>query len=80
MPKSSVIIEEACVEDLESILSLQKLAFRGADERYGRWDLPPLTQTLENIAHEITHRLFLKAALDAQLVGSVRAHVEGDTC
>jgi hypothetical protein len=80
MPKSSVIIEEAGREDLESILSLQKLAFREAGIRYGRWDLPPLLQTHEDITREFTRRLFLKAALDAQLVGSVRAHVEGDTC
>jgi ribosomal protein S18 acetylase RimI-like enzyme len=80
MSQSSVIVEKAVEQDLDRILSLQKLAFREAGERYGIWDLPPLTQTHKDIAYEFTNRLFLKAVLSEKLVGSVRAHVHGDTC
>ena len=75
-----VIITEAVPEDVEEILALQKSAFRGEAVIYGEFGIPPLTQTLAEIEAEFSQRLFLKAVTDDRIVGSARAHMDGDAC
>jgi len=75
-----MIIERAMVGDAESILSLQKLAYRSEAEIYDDFTIPPLTQTLEEIKKDFESQVFLKAVTDGRIIGSVRAFVKEGTC
>ena len=75
-----MIIEQARVEDAEEILKLQKLAYLSEAEIYDDYTIPPLTQTLEEIRDDFNRQLFLKATVDGQIIGSVRARLEDETC
>lgn len=74
------MILKATADDASEILALQKLAFRGEAELYDDWSIPPLTQTLEEIQKQFEDHTFLKALMGSQIVGSVRARLEEDTC
>jgi ribosomal protein S18 acetylase RimI-like enzyme len=73
-------IARASPADAEEILSLQKLAYRSEAEIYDDWTLPPLHQTLEEIAAEFTTHVFLKAVCNQGIVGSVRARKRDAAC
>ncbi len=73
-------IDRATLEDAETILALQKLAYQSEAKLYNDWSLPPLTQTLESLREEFTTSVILRATVDNRIVGSVRAKVSGDTC
>jgi ribosomal protein S18 acetylase RimI-like enzyme len=75
-----MIIEQAKVEDADEILALQKLAYQSEAELYGNSTIQPLTQTLTEMQAEFAKRVFLKASLDGAVIGSVRAHVDRETC
>jgi ribosomal protein S18 acetylase RimI-like enzyme len=73
-------IVPATVDDAESILALQHLAYQTEAAIYDDFTLPPLTETLEDLKARFGDRRFLKAVEDRQLVGSVRAFQDGATC
>lgn len=75
-----VVIEEAGVDDAEVILSIQKEAYRIEAELHNDFNIPPLTQTMEEIKADFDVQFFLKALIDEEIVGSVRAYEEGGTC
>jgi GNAT superfamily N-acetyltransferase len=75
-----MIIEQATVEDAVMILNLQKLAYQDEAAIYDDYAIPPLTQTLGQIRADFGTRLFLKAEINEQIVGSVRAYIEQGTC
>ena len=75
-----MIIEEARMEDAEEILALQRAAYASEAERYDDHNIPPLTQTLEEMEADFEKQLFLKAVEEGVIVGSVRAYQEGGTC
>lgn len=75
-----MLISSAGPEDGQAILDLQRLAYRSVAELYGDDQLPPLTETLEDLHSEFRHRLFLKIVHEGKIMGSIRAHQEGDTC
>ncbi|MDR3588553.1 MAG: GNAT family N-acetyltransferase [Negativicutes bacterium] len=75
-----MVIEKATVLDAQRILGLQKLAYISEAEIYNDFTIPPLFQTLAEIEDEFTTHVFLKAALDGTLVGSVRAYEKNKTC
>jgi indole-3-glycerol phosphate synthase len=77
---ASTLIEHAVVDDAETILDLQRLAYQSEAELYQDWAIPPLIQTLEELTQEFETHAFLKAVLKGQLVGSVRAHLRQGTC
>jgi len=64
--------------DLPVILELQRLAFRENAIRYGDPDIPPVTQTLEELVDEAKDGLILKAVRGGCIVGSVRGRADGD--
>lgn len=78
-PSDRVLIEEATPDDLPAILDLQKRAYLSEAEIYG-YGIAPLTQTLEDIRSSFAGLSFLKAVLNGQLVGSIRARVGEGTC
>lgn len=67
-------------DDVNTILMLQKQAYQSEAEIHHDFTIPPLTQTLEEIKEDFTRQLFLKAEIDNTIIGSVRAHRDGETC
>jgi GNAT superfamily N-acetyltransferase len=67
-------------EDLPEILQLQKLCYFLEAKIYDLYDIPQLTQTLEDVTRDFLRQLFLKAVVNNRIVGSVRAHCEDETC
>lgn len=74
------VITKAEKQDLNEILALQYLCFQSEAERLNNWNIPPLTQTLEDIQHEYDQGIALKA-LDNhnQIIGSVRLRIADGT-
>jgi ribosomal protein S18 acetylase RimI-like enzyme len=80
-------IRPARPADAPQILDLQRSAYRIEAERYGDFTLPPLTETLDDLAvlfatHTILvarHTAAVAAVPSDPVVGSVRARVVGDT-
>ena len=56
-------IKEAKIENAELILNLQKLAYISEAKIVGDYNIPPFTQTLEEIIEEFKQRLILKAVV-----------------
>lgn len=73
-------IKPATIEDADSILALQRLAYQSEAARYDDFTIPPLTETLEGMKARFHDRLFLKAVEGCQIIGSVRAYQDGATC
>ena len=71
--------DRALLADAAEILVLQRLAYQSEAALYHDISIPPLTQTLEEMRAEFGHSTFLKAVVDGQIVGSVRARQNGDT-
>jgi GNAT superfamily N-acetyltransferase len=73
-------ITRALSEDAAAILELQKLACQSEAKIYNNFNIPPLTQTLEDLKNDFTGNIFLKAQVEGKIVGSVRGNQEGNTC
>ncbi len=74
------MIARATVGDLPAILELQRQAFREEAEHVGDMSIKPMTQTLEGLRAEFDASVILKYVLDGEIVGSVRARMDGHTC
>ena len=69
----------ACQLDLPEILAVQKAAFAAEAQLVNDWNIPPLTQTLEELAEDWRKGIMLKAVTDQHaLVGTVRGHEAQD--
>lgn len=73
-------IIEAKIGDAVKILSLQKLAYRSEAELYGDFNIEPLKQTVSDVEKAFEDYLILNYIEDGELVGSVRAYQEDETC
>ena len=74
-----MIIEQATRQDAEEILQLQRIAYQSEAELNQEWNIPPLTESLEDTLAAFDRQLFLKAFIDKdsrRIVGSVRAHLQ----
>lgn len=60
-------------EDAGEVLTLQRAAFVQEALIYGTPDMPPLTQTLEELEHELRENLGCVAHIGPRMVGAVRA-------
>ncbi|MFC4021893.1 GNAT family N-acetyltransferase [Micromonospora sp. GCM10011542] len=75
-----VTIVPADVADAGEILTVQRAAYVTEGQHYGDPFLPPLTETLDEVRAVLTGpATVLVARLGRRLVGSVRAHLDGDT-
>ena len=74
------LITKAQKNDLEEILKLQYLAYQSEAALFGNKDIPPLTQTLDEVIDEYNEGLILKMT-DASgvIIGSVRAKEKDGT-
>ena len=74
------LIEKALYEDLDEILTLQKIAYQSEAEICNDFEIPPLTQTLEGIREDYNNQIILKAVIDGKITGSVRAYEKDGVC
>jgi ribosomal protein S18 acetylase RimI-like enzyme len=74
------VIERAALQDTQEILALQKLAYQSEAAIYGDYTIPPLRQTVEEMMADLRKQVVLKAVVDGQIVGSVRACERDGTC
>ncbi|MFF4878883.1 GNAT family N-acetyltransferase [Micromonospora sp. NPDC000668] len=73
-------IVPAGVADAGEILTVQRAAYLTEAQHYTDPFLPPLTETLDEVRAVLTGpTTVLAARLGHRLVGSVRAHLDGDT-
>jgi ribosomal protein S18 acetylase RimI-like enzyme len=73
-------IVPAGVADAGEILTVQRAAYLSEAQHYGEPFLPPLTETLAEVAAVLDGPdIVLVARSGHRLVGSVRAHLVGDT-
>ncbi len=73
-------LEKAGIDDSEEILNLQKKAYLSEAKIYNDFTIPPLLQSLEDIIEEFSHKILLKFVINDEIIGSVRAYQEDDTC
>lgn len=73
-------IVQATIDDLNTILELQKKCYITEAELYNDYNIPPLTQTLDEIKADFTTgTLFLKGIVNEELVASVRGIRKNET-
>ena len=75
-----MLIVKAERRDLPAILALQRIAYQSEAALLNNYEIPPLTQTLEDVSEEFEKGVFLKGVLDGKIIGSVRASSDGHTC
>ena len=69
----------ACEQDLPEILAVQKAAFAAEAQLVNDWNIPPLTQTLDELADDWRKGVMLKALNEQDaIVGTVRGHEAQD--
>lgn len=74
------LITKAQKNDLEEILKLQYLAYQSEAALFGNKDIPPLTQTLDEVIDEYNEGLILKMTDESGvIIGSVRAKEKDGT-
>ena len=74
-----MVILPATESDLPQISALQKAALESEARLVENWNIPPLTQTLEELAEDLRTGVILKAVDEQTLVGTVRAHMAEGT-
>ncbi len=72
-------ITEAEPDDAGELLTLQRAAYLAEGAIYQMFDLPPLTETLDEVRAAIGSVLVLKAVAGTRIVGAVRARPDGET-
>jgi len=70
-------IESVQPADVGEILTLQRAAYVSEAQLYGDVALPPLVQTLDELASELARSMALKARIGERIVGAGRAVLEG---
>ena len=79
LPIEGAVILEAAYSDLQEILDLQYLAYQSEAALFGTQDIPPLKQTLAEVADEFKSGVILKMVKDGTIIGSVRATEKNGT-
>ena len=73
-------IEKAEYKDLDEVLKLQYLAYQSEANLFGTRDIPPLKQTLDEVAKEYDQGIILKLTDEnSVIIGSVRAKEKDGT-
>ena len=72
-------IQPARQQDLPEILAVQRAAFEAEAQLVNDWNIPPLTQTLDELADDLRKGIMLMAVNeDGKIVGTVRGHKAPD--
>ena len=75
-----LIVDRANPEDAEEILLVQKLAFQRIATRLRKPELPPLTESLDELLADFGSCIIAQARWAEQLIGSVRGYAIDDVC
>jgi ribosomal protein S18 acetylase RimI-like enzyme len=75
----SITIKNAASEDLPEILALQHEAYQSEALLYDDYSIQPLTQSLDELTREYERCTILKAELNGEIIGSVRARSDNNT-
>lgn len=75
---STARIRPISIDDAGEVLTLQRAAFVQEALIYDAVDMPPLTQTLDEVRAELEDNLGCVALDGERIVGCVRARVDGD--
>ena len=67
-------ILEATVEDAAEILALQKSAYLFEAKLYNDYTIPPLTQTVEELAGDFSRKTILKVVEDGNFRDTTEAN------
>jgi ech hydrogenase subunit C len=71
--RDQTLYSPADPQDAPEILALQRIAYRLHQELYGgEENVPPLTQTLQELTDEFGRTRFVKAVVNGKLIGSAR--------
>jgi Acetyltransferases len=80
MPDQIITAQKACEDDLQAILELQYRAFQSEAKLVNNYGIPPLKETLAEIAEQFNRGTILKALNPSgRIVGSVRGRLENGT-
>lgn len=72
-------IQPARQQDLPEILAVQRAAFETEAQLVNDWNIPPLTQTLDELTNDWRKGIMLKAVNEyGIIVGTVRGHTAPD--
>ncbi|MCL2476674.1 GNAT family N-acetyltransferase [Candidatus Bathycorpusculum sp.] len=74
-----VQILKAQLEDLNTILQLQYLAYQSEALLHNNFTIHPLTQTFDELIKEYHTGIILKAVENNEIIGSIRAHADDTT-
>ena len=77
-PKTEITIDRLSEADAGEVMTLQRAAFVSEAQIYGSADMPPLTQTLDQVAAELAESEALGARDGSRLVGAIRYRIDGD--
>ena len=72
------LIRPITPDDAGEVLTIQRAAFASEALIYGDPDMPPLTQTLDELAAELVENLGCVAVTAGRIVGAVRARRDGE--
>ena len=72
-----IVLSPIAPEDAGEVLTVQRAAFVSEALIYGSVDMPPLTQTLEELEAELRDAEGWVARKDGRLVGAIRTREEG---
>ena len=75
---SDIEIRPITPNDAGEVLTLQRAAFVQEAQIYGSTDMPPLTQTLEELEAELVENLGRVAVDGHRIVGALRARLDGE--
>nr|WP_106815219.1 GNAT family N-acetyltransferase [Microbacterium timonense] len=75
---SDVTVRPIRPEDAGEVMTLQRAAFVQEALIYGSPEMPPLTQTLEEVESELQENIGCVALDGARMVGAVRARLDGE--
>lgn len=67
-------------EDAQFILDIQKVAYLSEAKTYNNFQIEPLTESLYQMKEDFQKKIFLKAILNGEIVGSVRGYEGENTC
>jgi ribosomal protein S18 acetylase RimI-like enzyme len=74
-----MVISTAAIADANEILRVQKLAYQIEAARYNDYTIPPLIESVEDIASDIKNQTVLKVTVDGKIIGSIRGYIQGDS-
>lgn len=75
---NSPLIRPISPDDAGEVLTIQRAAFASEALIYGDPDMPPLTQTLEELRAELVENFGCVAVAGHRVVGAVRARLDGE--